>query len=653
MHIFYRLPRNLLQRPSTLHGKDMITPISREDFLDCSAQELQDIIAHHNQKYWQDSDPEISDDDYDFLVQLLAKKAPDAPLLSNVQGPSVMATGTIRHDPPMLSLDKVYSTEELQNWIEKTVRSNTEELLIEPKFDGISALWKDGVLSTRGDGFIGQVITDKLPLIDVETHDGTIPLAQCKNNVLGELLIRLDDFQTRYSTILNANGKPFKNPRNAIGGIVSLKDISSMVTQNARLTLVDYSIFSRHTTADNLRNDWVNILDEIEGLPYPMDGLVIKLADAEYAASLGNTVHHPRGQIAFKFSGVRKSTKLLNVTWSFGKKCLTPVAEFEPIEINGTTIKRATLHNLLNILNRGLQIGDTITIERAGDVIPKVVDSMPGEERRSCIITQCPSCGHYLWHDLPELRCINPECPETRLQNLLAAVRNIGIERLGEPTLRKMMTDLHVRTLKDLFTLTEFDIGRLEGFKELSTQNLYKEIQSARTVHAHQLLAALNIPGIGPNIAKNILKAIPFEELRNASCEKLADIQGIGPERAAALRKELDTQSDLLDELLSCVTLLAPSAEGEQIKICFTGKMPEKRSYYEQIARNAGFEPVDHVTEGTGLLVVADPEQQSSKTSNAKRLGVPIQALDLWLDSVRTFIPKKEKKEAFIQDSLF
>jgi DNA ligase (NAD+) len=608
------------------------------------AAELEEKIRFFNARYWDESDPAISDDDFDYITRLLAEKDPGNRLLEQVNAPAVASSENIRHERPMLSLDKVYSLPELESWLAKTVRTPDEKLLIQPKYDGISVLWEDGVLSTRGDGFTGKVITDKVPLIDLETMSGVLPLAEYQGRVLGELLIRTDDFKRRYASILNANGKPFRNSRNAIGGIMGLKDISSMTAQHARLTLVDYGTISRAVAANEIGGVWPDILAEMEKLPYPMDGLVVKLADAEYAESLGNTAHHPRGQIAFKFSGIRRTTRLLGVTWSFGKNCLTPVAELDPVEINGTTIRRATLHNLQNILDRDLQIGDDVTVERAGDVIPYIVSSEPGQVRRSPLITHCPCCGHELVRDLPELRCVNPDCFETRLQLLLASVRSIGIEHLGEPSLRKIMTKLNVRTLSDLFNLSELTIYaqlRDEGFQGVSTQNLYREIQAARTVPAYKVLAALNIKGIGPNIAKSILKKHSFAELRTLTTDRLAEIDGIGPERARALHDELIAQSAGLDELLASVTLVASSSE-ERPKICFTGKMPEKRAWYESVAKAAGYDPVDSVTDSLALLVAADPSAASTKISDAKRLSVPIQSLELWLGSVKSFIPKQE-----------
>lgn len=613
-----------------------------------SAEQLAALIEYHNRKYWEEAEPEISDDEYDLLVRRLTVLAPDHPLLLQVNAPLVAGSGKVIHRDPMLSLDKAYSLDEVMNWAAKFVRSDEEEFLVQPKYDGISASWSGGILATRGDGETGENITDKVPLIELEHPSGTMPLAQFKGNARGEIVIRADDFRTLYPKIMNRNGRPYKNSRNAAAGIMGLKDISLMLLQHAKLTLADYSLHSWKTVWKNFRSDWPGLVERIEQLPYPMDGIVVKLADQEYSRSLGNTAHHPRGQIAFKFSGVRRDSKLLKVEWSFGKTALTPVAEIEPVEITGTTIRHVTLHNLQNILDRDIQIGDTVTVERAGDVIPYIVKSSPGDVRTPCVIENCPSCGAKLVRDLPELRCVNPDCPETRLMRLLAAVRNIGIERLGEPNLRRMREVLGVKTLKDIFNLTVPDIMRLEGFQELSANNLFKEIQSARNAPDYQLLASLNIKGIGPNIAKSILKTHTLRELEVMNAEQLANLEGIGPERAGAIAKELRERKGEIDELLSCLTILQTKSDsaGKRPTVCFTGKMPEKRSYYEKLAEARGYESADSVTASLSLLVTAEADSASSKALKAAKLGVKVMTLAEWLRSPDTQTAELPQKNA-------
>ncbi|MFA6567806.1 MAG: helix-hairpin-helix domain-containing protein, partial [Victivallales bacterium] len=606
--------------------------------------ELVAAIEYHNRRYWEIGEPEISDEDYDALLRKLESLNPDHPLLQKVLAPAVASTGKVKLDKPMLSLDKVYYFKEedippeekkknkksLMKWLSEIKRSDDEVFLIQPKLDGISANFANNVLSTRGDGIIGENITDKLPLIELETkgHKGKLD-----RPARGEIVIRDDDFKTLYSHIKRKDGKTYKNSRNAVAGIMGLKEIGDILAQGAKLTFVDYNLVSYSVTFAEFAEKWPEILKEVEELPYPMDGLVIKLADEAYGESLGNTAHHPRGQIAFKFSGVRRKTRLLDVMWSFGKNCLTPVAQLEPVEIGGITIKQATLHNVKNLIDKDIQIGDMVIVERAGDVIPYIVSREEGGKRRSPIIAECPCCKSKLITDGPELRCTNPECTETKVQRILAAVRNIGIERLGEPNIRKMMNTLGVKTLKDIFELEIEDILKLEGFKEKSAGNLIREIQTARRVEDFSLLAALNIPGIGKNTAKKILENYTLAELRTLKVEQLSAIDGIGPERSDAISRELRSQSAFLDELLGSVELITTKG-GVKISaptICFTGKMPEQRSYYENLARESGYEPVDAVTKELSLLVAADLSSASSKLDKARSHGVKIQSLEDWI----------------------
>lgn len=594
-----------------------------------SEQKLVELIEHHNKLYWEDANPEISDTEYDLLVRQLQEINPQHPLVTRVYSPAVATQGKVKHAKPMLSLNKAYSLEEILTWANKFARSQDEELLVQPKYDGISANYANNVLATRGDGVEGEDVSDKIPLIELEAPNYKGPLNQPSR---GEIVIRNDDFKEKYSKIVKKDGKNYKNSRNAVAGIMGLKEIDLMVHQKAKLTLVDYNLVSYNVILADFKEKWPLLLQKIEKLPYPMDGIVIKFADEEFAESLGSTAHHPRGQIAFKFTGVRKQTKLLDVDWSFGKNCLTPVALLEPVDIGGITIQHATLHNIQNIIDRDIKIGDQVTVERAGDVIPYIVDSEPGTERRSCIITNCPSCDSVLKREGPEICCKNPNCPETLVQRLLASVRNIGIERLGEPNIRRMMNTLEVKSLKDIFNLNKEDILKLEGFKDKSSDNLLKEIENARHVNDYQVLAALNIRNIGPNVAKSILAEYDLSELRKLSVEQLSAIEGVGPERAEALFCELRNQADFLDELLACVNVTNTKDQKSPNlpKICFTGKMPESRSYYEQLAADNGFEPVNSVTKDLNLLVAEDINSGSSKITKAEKAGVKVISLDEW-----------------------
>ena len=611
-------------------------------------QDLVKLIMHHNEAYWKIGVLEISDERYDELIRALEKFNPDHSLVIAINTPEVASEGKVTHVKAMLSLNKAYSFEDIDSWAVKNKRSDDELYLIEPKYDGISANYANNILATRGNGEVGENISAKLPLIELETSDYTGPVDR---PVRGEILIRNDDFKNLYSNITKKNGGTYKNSRNAVGGIMGLLDISDMQWQGAKLTLVDYEMISYSVKYSELEKRWPELVEKIENLPYPMDGIVIKLADEAYSDELGNTAHHPRGQIAFKFSGIRKESLLKDVQWSFGKNCLTPVAEIEPVELGGVTIKHASLHNAQNIIDKDIQVGDRVVIERAGDVIPYIVSSIPGENRKNVMIDICPNCESSLIRKGPELCCPNQDCSATRLKLLTAAVKNIGIDRLGEPNIQKMMTHLGVITLKDIFDLSLQDILQLEGFKAKSATNLYNEIANAKNVTDFQVLAALNIANVGTNIAKKIMNEYTLDELRKMTDEEMENINTIGPERARALHDQLAEQNDFINELTLALNIKQSKGQGGETlpSICFTGKMPEKRSFYEGLAEQNGYEATSAVNKELSLLVALDPGTGGGKLSKAAKLGVEVMALNDWLEKVNA----TEAPEGIPADDLF
>ncbi len=605
--------------------------------------QLEEQIKYHDQRYWDANAPEISDADYDRLVEALRKLDPGHELVNLVHAVTVESSGKVRHAEPMLSLDKAYSLEAVLEWANKYARSPREILLVEPKYDGISAGFDGTILATRGDGDTGENISDKLPLIELEAPGYT---GKVDRPARGEIIIRNDDFKNLYSSITKKGGGTYKNSRNAVAGIMGLKDISGMLIQKAKLTLVDYRLISTQVTLEELPRRWEELKLELAELPYPMDGIVLKFADEEFRRSLGSTAHHPRGEIAYKFTNLKCRTTLVGIEWSFGKNCLTPVAQLEPVDLSGITIKRASLHNAQNIEDMQIMIGDTVTVERAGDVIPYISASFPGLFRSSPWITKCPSCGTALSRRGPELCCTNRDCPETVLFNLLAAVRNFGIERLGEPTLRKLMEKFHITKLHEILTLTADDLMQIEGFKERSAGNLAREISKSRQAPEANIIAALNIPNVGINIAALLLENYSISELRALDEDTLSAIPGIGPERAGAIMETFASGREDIDRLLAVTTpLRQQNSSGDAPTICFTGKMPEKRSFYENLAKSRGMRPVDTVSSTLSYLVAADPASGSSKLKAAAKFNVTILSLDEFLSGETPELPPEEKPE--------
>ncbi len=619
--------------------------------------QLEQLIEYHNDIYWNQGSREISDTEYDKLMRRLKELDASNPLLEKIGAPAVSAIGKVEYSKPLLSLDKAYSLGEVLDWAKKYARSEDELLLVEPKYDGISANFENGILSTRGDGFTGENISDKISLIELEkkNYHGAL-----QGSARGEILMRSDRFERFRNNIQAKGGSRYKNSRNVLTGLMTLKESKDiqqvefvMRRCDAFLTLADYELYSEQVLLKDLESEWESLLAEFEKLPYPMDGIVVKIADKEYREELGNTVHHPRGEIAFKFQNAKKISKLVNVEWSFGKNCLTPVAEIEPVELNGITIRHATLHNIQNIIDRDIQIGDTVTVERAGDVIPYISSSEPGENRISALIDHCPCCGSLLERQGPEICCINPDCTETVLQRLLAAVKNLGIEELGEPTLRLLMQKFHIRSADGLFRLEKEDFLTLPGFQMLSASNLYSEIQSARKVDDFQLLAALNVPHIGPNIAKLILKEYTLDELEGLDEEHLSAIKGIGPERAKALLDALVHERELFNSLKKTLIIRNTKGLAELPTVCFTGKMPQKRSYYEEAAELNGMIAADDVNKNLSLLVCASLNESGTKMNKAKKLGIKIIEIDEWLKSLKNLPSNSENDDDDGQLSLF
>lgn len=598
---------------------------------------LETEIKYHDNLYWNENTPEISDAEYDKLVEELKQLDPKNPLISKVH--SSIQGEKVKLGIPMLSLDKAYTLDEVMKFAKSVARSKHELFSIQPKYDGISALYDGNILCSRGDGEYGENLTNKMCLLTYDNKGKHFGNLKNESFARGEIVIRNDVFKTKFSAILKKDGKPYKNPRNAVAGIMGLKEIPDNLIEasknGAKLTFVDYNNYSVALEGCEIRSKWETILEYIKKLPYPMDGVVIKLADEKYSESLGYTSHHPKGQIAFKFGNPKGKSKILDVEWSFGKDCLTPVAIIEPTELSGTTVSRASLHNIQRIIDWDIKIGDYISIERAGDVIPYIAETEKGEDREDCIITHCPCCGSFLVRKSVELCCVSDNCLETNLQRILGSIRTIGIERLGEPSLRKLLLQhAKIKNLLDIFVLPLSDIQMLDEFRGKAGLNMYEEIRKVKSdIKDYQLLASFNIAGIGITLSKKILSQYTLEDLMELTVDSLIKIDGIGAERGFVIAEYFKNN---LQYVNNCIDQLNPKVTKGEVSnkptICFTGKMPEKRSYYEELAISKGFTPVDSVTSDLTILVVADMAETSSKIKKAMKNGkTTIKSLEEWL----------------------
>ena len=416
--------------------------------------QLEEEIRYHNKLYWEKNQPEISDIEYDTLTRELTKLNPTNSLLTVIHSPISTKGLKVKHKVKMLSLNKVYTIPELLTWCAKVSRGPHEQFLIQIKYDGCSANFTNGVLATRGDGEIGENITDKLPLIEMGVR---------KRDVRGEIIFRKSVFE-KYKTILKKrDGTPYSNARNACAGMLNKDDLP---VKEAILELIPFGMETTKGSLTDLKVfDFDSYIKEVEELDYPADGLVIKLADLDYKESLGYTSHHSRGEIALKFANESATTQLLDVTWSMGKEVITPIGNVQPVEISGVIVSNVSLHNMKFIMDMGIRIGDTLTIERAGDVIPHVINVTPASTPQINItISICPECNGLVAYAEPNIYCVNPHCKGKKVNRLYDSITRIGIDRIGKPTIKNMVDILEVDNLIDIFQLTKESLLRLPKF---------------------------------------------------------------------------------------------------------------------------------------------------------------------------------------------
>lgn len=580
-------------------------------------EKLRQLISDANKAYWLNHESIMSDTQYDAYVSELKSKCPNDPLVSFIGG----VKGSCQHPYPMLSLDKAYSKDEILNWMNKVKRSIDEKFYVSPKLDGCTCRITDYNMFTRGDGYSGEDITKVIPITNFKVwKDG--------RNDLGEMIITNSDFNNLCLSgeYTKQDGTVYQNSRNAVAGILGRKDVNP--NDPKVLTFVSYDAVQFPVSITKVMNEWDQLIEHMNTVfkDYPTDGLVFKLADKEYADSLGNTDHHPRGAIAYKFQNESARTKITNIIWSPGKEYITPVATVEPININGSNITQVTLHNWRNVHVNDIQIGDIVTIERAGDVIPKVVHVESGEKRMMYNEpSHCEFCGRELKHTDVELYCTNEYCKGKILQKLESACKTFGLDGFGPAVLNELYDKCIVRDLLDLVDFVNkvkcmpCDLG--PGI----ISNLCDQINAwlAKGVKEEDLLTALCIPTIGSVTAKAVVQSVSLIRLITEP-SAINDVK-ITPAKFKELKKFLTKDKRAWLFVLYCKCNMKTNTSNSVIrKICFTGTMSKPRKELEADAELKGFTSVNQVTRDLDILVVPDMTHQSTKVSNAKKFGIRI-----------------------------
>ena len=589
-------------------------------------QEIKSIVHEihcHDFLYWKKHDPLITDIDYDNLKRRLAYLNPNHPILDEQHSPEVNSEGKVKHSFKRRGLDKVYTYQELIKHLIKIGCTDTTEILTEPKYDGWSIVIENGYMFTKGDGEFGDNISSKLPVIMVETEGRLIDSSEIIN-MEGEVLIKKSSFAE--------NNYGYKNTRNAISGILNKETID--LTQKGFLTLVDYKQWSDVMLLKDITPEWVSDkVDSVMNSNYPTDGLVFKVKDPIFRIKVGSNETFNLWEIALKHVNAKTTTTLNGINWSSGKRCKTPVGLLDPVDLSGITISNVSLHNYKNILDRGIHIGDILTIERAGDVIPYCSGVTSGKTRFEIAIPTC-GCGEKCVYEEPDIVCPDKNCLESLIIMVYDSIRRIGINELGKPTVEKMVRQLGVRNLAHIFYLTPSDIIQMDGFAETSASNLWEEIQRVKNneVHDYQILSSLNIEGLGDTLMKTILERFTISDIYGYLNEGLFEgIPGWGPERKALFLSGMKENESLVHHLIHLLKVRdSKNMTDDKLEletVCFTEKMEFPRSYYEKFATENGFTPVGSVTKDLTYLVSGNLESTKGKTKKAKQLGINIISL--------------------------
>ena len=637
---------------------------------------LRKEINDHNYRYYVENKPIISDYEFDQLLKKLEKLEIEFPDLITPDSPTQRVGGkpldsfeTVEHKVPMLSLANTYNNEELQEFDERVKKSVGEvEYVVEPKIDGagVALLYENGIFirgATRGDGIKGDNITQNLKTIY------NIPLKingnQLKNiEVRGEVFMTLSGFK-KYNEEQKKKGEiAFATPRNASAG--SLRQLDPKIVAKRPLDIFVYFIsytdkkFKTHEESINalkkagfkvnpLTKKVANINEAIKycegiqkkrnSLDYDIDGAVLKVNSLEKQKILGSTSKNPRWAISYKFAAKQATTILLDINTQVGRTgAITPVAILKPIKVGGVTISRATLHNFDEIKRKDVRIGDTVVIERSGDVIPQVVkpiiEKRQGAETKKNIPNKCPVCKTKLVHPEGEvaIRCPNRMCP-SRLKwriKYFASRDAMDIDHLGESTVDKLIEGEFIEDVADLYNLCKKDILKLEGFKEKSAENLLESIEKSKKQDLSRLIYGLGIRHVGKYASQLLAnKFNSIEKISKANAEELKEIKGLGEKSAESIANYFTTEENqkLIDKLKSIGVktkeIKKHNLPLQDQKFVFTGGLnsltrPEASDYI----KNKGGIVASSVSKDIDYVVVGD--NPGSKLKKAKKLGLKI-----------------------------
>ncbi|MGH9432767.1 MAG: NAD-dependent DNA ligase LigA [Terriglobia bacterium] len=649
-------------------------------------EKLREEIRYHEHRYYALDDPQISDAEFDKLMTRLKEFESQHPELITPDSPTQRVGGEpaqqfpkVRHSTPMMSLDNTYSVEELKDF-DRRVRDLSGRAHVEYagelKLDGLSMalIYEDGILTrgvTRGDGNDGEDVTANVKTIrSLPLRIPHSKLARIGNparfEVRGEVVMPLKAFQ-KLNAQREAAGEPkFANPRNSAAGTIRLLDPKIVAHRQLDMFLYylfaggNESAFHEHWKAldalaelgfkvnphRRLCRSLEELLDYIQEweskrdkLDYEIDGIVIKVNDTRLWAELGNTAKSPRWAIAYKYPPRQATTQVLDIKVQVGRTgILTPVAVLQPVLLSGSTISRSTLHNEDEIRRLDLKIGDTVFIEKGGEVIPKVVKVVlphPPDAREFHMPDQCPICGSKVFRAAGEVawRCLNPNCPAQLKESLLhfAARRAMNIDGLGEALVDQLVDKKMVHDVADLYSIAQDQLAALDRMGEKSAANLAQEIENSRQAELARIIFAIGIPFVGERTAQLLADHFAsLDKLAHASEDELVEVSEIGPKTAAGIVQFFREERNL--KLLGKLRQAGLQLEQKKAKhhhpqplagkqFVLTGTLPNySRDDAKRLIEEAGGRVTGSVSKKTDYVVAG--EEPGSKLDKAKDLGV-------------------------------
>ncbi len=626
-----------------------------------------EILKKWAYAYYVEDSPIATDEEYDTLYRAIESYEKQNPLHVDKNSPTLRVGGVVRdgfskatHKSRMWSMEDIFDIDGLKTWFER-IHKNVDgaEFFCEPKFDGASMnlLYEGGKLIqaiTRGDGKIGEDVTGNVKTIH------SVPLEIDYKDAIeirGEVVIRIADFEIINAQRLENGEALFANPRNAAAG--SLRQLDSAITSKRRLVFQPWGIGENSLPQTKLsqKMDFIyklgflkppmqracNTIKEIEEfyqeivskrdkIPMMMDGMVIKVDNIELQEDLGYTVKYPKWMCAYKFPAVEKITRINSVTFQVGRTgVITPVAEVEPVDIDGVTVERATLHNFDEIKRKDIRIGDSVIIIRSGDVIPKIIkvieERRDGSETKIPRVTNCPTCNSELLDEGALIKCQNLECSDRVVNSIIhyASKKALYIDGLGEKIVEQLHKEKLIKSVKDLYFLQLEQLLELEGFKEKKAVKLLNAIESSKGANLDKFIYGLGIEHIGEVAAKVLALEYGFNWI-NKKADEIVLLDGFGSEMSESLEEFLHVNREKIIELQEIVK----PKELEKIEtkesvfsgkvVVVTGAMSQSRGEIKKLLEEHGAKVTGSVSKKTDFVIFG--EDAGSKYDKAISLGI-------------------------------